>query len=93
MVLNAAARARRKDIPFAITKEDVSIPSTCPILGIPLSSETKRHDGSPTLDRIDNDLGYVKGNVIVISWRANRIKSDATKEELRALADFYGARP
>lgn len=38
---------------------------------------------SPSLDRIDNRMGYVPGNVWVISWKANRMKSDASMEELR----------
>lgn len=94
MLLNSASRSRRKGIPFAMTVEDFDIPATCPVLGIPLESASKRHDGSPTIDRIINDLGYVKGNIIVISWRANRIKSDATLDELRAITSFYeGANP
>lgn len=34
-------------------------------------------------------MGYVKGNIIVISNRANRIKNNATIPELRAVADFF----
>jgi hypothetical protein len=41
---------------------------------------------SPTLDRIDNSKGYIVGNVWVISMRANRLKSDATVDELMMLA-------
>jgi hypothetical protein len=89
LVLNAAARARRKGIEFSITENDFEIPTMCPVLGIPLSSTNKRHDGSPTLDRIINDRGYVPGNVTIISWRANRIKSDATLAELQAIVAFY----
>mgnify|MGYP006166398807 FL=1 len=33
--------------------------------------------------------GYVKDNIIVVSMRANRIKSDATVDEIRKVADFY----
>ena len=33
--------------------------------------------------------GYVKGNIIVVSMRANRIKTDATFDEIRKVADFY----
>jgi hypothetical protein len=40
------------------------------------------------LDRIDNNEGYVKGNVAVISFRANTLKNNATAEELRAIADY-----
>jgi hypothetical protein len=46
------------------------------------------NDNAPTLDRINNSCGYVPGNVAVISWRANRIKCDATPEELRRIADY-----
>jgi len=59
-------------------------------LGIPLKiGNGKRTDGSATLDRVLPDLGYVPGNVIVISFRANRIKNDATLDELRLLVEFY----
>lgn len=86
----ARRRAKEKGLPFSLVPEDVPIPEVCPVLGIPLNHGTgRRHDGSPTIDRIINDLGYVKGNVIVISWRANRIKSDATLDELRAITSFY----
>lgn len=44
------------------------------------------------MDRIIPELGYTKGNVVVISFRANRLKNDATYEELRALADYVGAK-
>lgn len=68
------------------------IPSHCPILGIPVYQMTGNGGGgdhSPSLDRIRGDLGYVPGNVIVISNRANRLKSDASIEELRSIASFY----
>ena len=41
------------------------------------------------IDRIDPKKGYVKGNIIVVSMRANRIKTDATVDEIRKVADFY----
>jgi hypothetical protein len=31
----------------------------------------------------------VPGNIVVVSLKANRIKSDATLDELRQLVDFY----
>lgn len=42
-------------------------------------------DGSPSLDRVDNTRGYVPGNVLVISWKANQIKSNATLAELESI--------
>ncbi len=59
---------------------------SCPILHIKLTHDGNR-DHSPSLDRIIPQKGYVKGNVQVISLRANRIKSDATLEELERIVE------
>lgn len=89
-LLNTArARAKRKGWEFTISLNDVVIPERCPVLGIKLFRGSVRANNSPTIDRIDNSKGYIKGNVIVVSWRANNLKSDATLEELKALATFY----
>jgi len=85
MLKAARNRAKAKGWEFDIEVEDIVIPDTCPLLGIPLVSSRGTHgpkDHSPSLDRIDSDRGYVKGNVWVISNRANRIKTDATAEEI-----------
>lgn len=85
----ARYRAKKKGIPFAIDIADVVIPEKCPILGITLAiSKETVDDNSPTLDRIIPSLGYIKGNVIVISHRANSIKQNATAEELFKVANF-----
>lgn len=79
-------RANRDGRPFEITLEDIEWPSHCPVLGIELDYfATKRSDNSPSLDRIDNSLGYTKENTWVISNRANRVKSDSSLEELKTL--------
>lgn len=90
-LFNAAKnRAKLGGIPFDITVDDVVVPDLCPVLGIPLVVNKRAAKfNSPTLDRIIGDLGYVRGNVMVISYRANTIKSDATVTELRRMADFY----
>lgn len=86
----AKGRAKTKGLPFNITEADIRIPSVCPVLGIPLFKGTgKLTDNSPTLDRIDSTGGYTKDNVLVVSARANRIKSDATIEELLKVALYY----
>lgn len=84
----AKGRARRDGTYFSITVEDIKIPQICPVLGIPLSfgaKATEDRSNSPSLDRIDSKLGYVPGNVIVMSHKANTIKSNATLAELDAV--------
>lgn len=92
MLSNAKARARRKGIEFSITAGDVVIPEICPALGIPLSVGVGiAADNSPSLDRIDNRYGYVRGNVRVVSFKANTIKNAASIDELKRLVEFYSA--
>ena len=94
MLFNARYRARHKGLPFAITTADIIIPERCPVLGIPIMPAfggTKRggKDGSPSLDRIIPELGYVPGNIMVISHRANSLKRDSVDPaEHRAVADY-----
>lgn len=80
---SAYDRAERKGIPFSITVEDVLVPEVCPVLGVPFEFDTPF---APTLDRIKPELGYVPGNVQVISRRANTMKSDASLVELISFA-------
>ena len=60
------------------------MPKRCPALGIELRRGTNRRriDQSPTLDRIDPNKGYVPGNVVVISFLANLIKSKADYRQI-----------
>lgn len=89
LVNPARCRAKQKQIPFDINNDDVVIPAICPVLGIPLiASKHKYSPNSPSLDRIKPALGYVKGNVRVISYRANMLKNDATIEELQKVIDY-----
>ena len=93
-MLRAAKNASKvKSLPYNLTVDDINIPEVCPILGIPLIKQfVKRNGSSPSLDRIVPELGYVKGNVMVISWRANFLKSDASIDEMEQLAQFYRSR-
>lgn len=78
-------RATKKGTEFNLSIEDIpKIPLLCPVLGIEIKSNkiSAPLDSSPSLDRINPKLGYVKGNVRIISNRANRIKSDATADEV-----------
>ena len=82
----AKNRAQKANAPFSIAVGDIVIPKRCPVLGIRLfQSQKGRSDNSPSLDRQNPRRGYVPGNVAVISFRANRIKNDATVQELEKL--------
>ena len=92
MWARAKRRARDCGVPFDITVEDICIPAMCPALGIPIERSNVRGTSlrnSPSLDRIVPALGYVKGNVIVVSHKANSIKNDATPNEVMAVGKFY----
>lgn len=82
----AKTRAKNKKIAFTITLEDVIIPEICPVLGIPL--DTKNKESRPSLDRIINSKGYVKGNVSVISLKANRLKNNGTIDEFEKILSY-----
>jgi len=83
------SRAKRDNREFNIEVSDIIIPDICPVLGLFISKEAKgRQDNSPSLDRIDNSKGYVKGNICVISWKANNIKNVGTAEEHRKIAEY-----
>lgn len=79
---NAQAASRE----FTISVEDIVIPDICPVLGFPLDSSDRNH--TPSVDRKDNSLGYIKENIRVISARANRLKSDASLSDLEALVGY-----
>ncbi len=91
MLNRARERAKIRSLPFNITSADISIPTNCPVLGVPIKpidGSVGPKDNSPSLDRIVPRLGYVKGNVCVISHRANVLKNNSTPEELRQVADW-----
>jgi hypothetical protein len=85
----AKKRAKKRGLEFNISIEDVIIPPTCPVLGIPLyKGEGKQIDNSPTIDRIDNSKGYTKDNIKVISYRANSLKNNGGIREFELLIKY-----
>lgn len=86
LVERARSRALKANLPFNLRRQSIVIPLSCPVLGIPLKLGSTRSANSPSLDRIVPSLGYVEGNVRVISDRANRLKSDLSISELRERA-------
>jgi hypothetical protein len=94
MLKAAKERAKKAGVPFSLTESDILIPTYCPVFGHKLERALgSKGPGpfSPSLDRIVPQRGYVPGNVVVISNRANRAKSDLATEELVALAEWAQA--
>lgn len=90
MLLRAAKwRAKRAGLEFDISPEDIQVTSVCPVLGLKLEMGGGVDvANSPSLDRVDNSKGYVRGNVRIISHRANALKRDATLAEVEAIARY-----
>lgn len=93
MARNAMLRARRLKLPFdrdAVEECLKAAPDTCPALGsrFVVGGQGSVTSLSPTLDRIRASDGYVRGNLQVLSMKANQIKTDATPEEVLAVARF-----
>lgn len=87
LLRQAKNNSKKKNIEFSIDQADIIIPEFCPVLNIPLSFEVGG-DNSPSIDRIDSSKGYIKGNVKVVSWRANNLKSNAQIWELENIIKY-----
>ena len=83
-------QAKDQNIEWTITPFDLVWPDVCPILNIVLNYERNngRTENSPSLDRLDPKRGYIPGNVVIISWRANRIKNNGTAQEHLDIAAY-----
>ena len=83
---------KKEGVQYSLTEEYLRSIWTgvCPITGEELSIANKvgEHHKSAWLDRINPDGGYVQGNVAFISGRMNRIKYNATIQEIELLLDW-----
>ena len=91
---NIRSRAKKKNIPVEVTIEDLkkAFPNDmiCPALGIKMEvGEKNRNVNSPSIDKIIPEKGYIPGNIIVVSMKANLIKSFATPDEIIKVGKFY----
>lgn len=85
IIRNSKYTSKRRNIPFNLKYTDFELPTHCPFLGIKLtfgSESNGNHFSHASLDRIDNNIGYIKGNVMVISRLANAMKNQADFEQL-----------
>ena len=94
LLRSAHQRASKSGLDIDLTVDDIIIPKNCPVLGIPIAMEYRQshshspRPNAPSLDKIDPKQGYVRGNVAIISYRANVIKKDGTAEEHLKVAEF-----
>jgi len=93
-LLNALkASAKKRNIPFNLTTsdiDDIGIPISCPVLGIPLKfNKGKPKPDSISFDRVDSTKGYTRDNLVIVSYRVNQLKSNASLEEMRKIINYY----
>ena len=86
LVDRARYRSKRDNREFNITKADIVIPEICPILNVKLVPGHRVY--GPSLDRVDNNKGYIKGNIRVISKKANHLKGAATLDQLKMIIEY-----
>ena len=83
---SAQKRAKVLGREFTISVDDIDVPLFCPVLGVPLlKSANTLSVSSPSLDRLDNDIGYISGNIRGVSARLNWLKGDLTKDQIKRL--------
>lgn len=87
------SKCKKEDIPFNLKLSDIIIPEFCPILGIKLLTNDEVRSGTSkwntaSIDRINPKLGYIRGNIQIISLRANMMKTDSTEEDLIKFAKW-----
>jgi hypothetical protein len=96
-------RSRRRGYESDLEISDIpEIPESCPVLGTRLSLHRNNHgkgkgrgrnrqDASPSIDRFNSNLPYLKkykDNLCIISWRANKLKSDASLVEMKKVVEY-----
>lgn len=89
----ARDRSKKSGLEFDLTPEYIKsiwpADNKCPIFQVEFHKGERRSDWSASLDRINPNKGYVQGNVIIISDKANRIKSNATAQDIQTVADYF----
>ena len=84
IISRARKNARIGKHEFNLKYNDIIVPKFCPYLNVELSFNKKdcKKPYYYSIDRINSKLGYIKGNVQIISILANTMKNNSTKEEL-----------
>jgi len=90
LLANAKRSALKRKMECDLTLDNMPIiPTTCPILGTDLSVRIKDHRNLYSIDRIDNNKGYVQDNIVIVSMRVNNSKANLSFNELEKMYFFY----
>ena len=81
------AKKRSKEIELTIQPEDIIFTGYCPVTGNKLTVGGP-YDSAMSLDRVDNTKGYVPGNVVAISRKANKQKNDLSIADIEAILKY-----
>lgn len=89
-VNRAKRRAKAKGVPCTLTTKTIFhlVPDKCPVYNTPFvfAGNEVALDTSPSVDRIDPKKGYTPENIVIISVKANRIKSAYNSSDLMKVA-------
>lgn len=89
LLRQARKRAKAKGLPCTIRPSDIHVPERCPVLGVELvKNRGQWKNNSYSLDRVNSSMGYVPGNVRVISWWCNYLKSNLTLEQMERMVAY-----
>jgi hypothetical protein len=91
LLVAARKRAKLKGFEFNLELSDIVIPERCPVFGTPFSYDKvvgRTNPDTPSIDRIRNSEGYIKGNICVISHRANIMKGSMTLSDCEAVVAY-----
>lgn len=95
MIQTAKRTARKQNLPFDLDNDYLESifpkDNMCPVFGFEftISKQKESRDRSPSLDKIIPKLGYVKGNITIVSLKANRMKNNGTLEDLQKVLEYY----
>lgn len=89
MLKELSRRARKRGKNFGILPEDIQpLPTHCPMLGVELDYSGGGGPAAASVDRVDSSIGYVPGNVVIISKRANTLKNGSTVDEMKQIVAY-----
>lgn len=89
--------AKRRGLDFNLSLRDVNNISSqkyCAYSGEKFQNKKAQHDDKLTYERVDNNKGYVRGNVVPVKMKYNTMRADHSLDDLKAICrDPYLGKP